>query len=338
MILVCRAGLAPERVQALTDWLVRRGLEVSEVGGNGRILVHVSGARGTIEDLATSRIEGVEWVLDGDSPHPLADRRSRPQPTVVQFGGRPIGDGTLAVIAGPCAVESRELTLELAEVVREAGGTALRGGAFKPRTSPYSFQGLGREGLAILAEARERTGLPVVTEVLDTRLVGEVAAVADALQVGSRSMHNHALLREVGAAGRPVLLKRGMAATLKELLLAAETPLDAGTDQVVLCERGVRSFDPAVRNVLDLSAVPALKSRTHLPVLVDPSHAAGRADLVEPLARAAAAVGADGILVEIHARPAEARSDGDQAIAPERLGPLVRSCRAIAELARRPEA
>jgi 3-deoxy-7-phosphoheptulonate synthase len=234
-------------------------------------------------------------------------------------------------------VESLELTVELAEAVRDAGGNALRGGAFKPRTSPYSFQGLGREGLEILAEARARTGLPIVTEVLDTRLVGEVAELADAIQIGSRSMHNQTLLREVGGTGRPVLLKRGMAATLQEFLLAAETLLDAGTDQVVLCERGLRSFDRAVRNVLDISAVPALKARTHLPVVVDPSHAAGRADLVEPLAHAAAAVGADGLLIEIHSHPAEARSDGDQAIAPERLAPLVERCRAIAELVHRTE-
>jgi 3-deoxy-7-phosphoheptulonate synthase len=233
------------------------------------------------------------------------------------------------VIAGPCAVESREVLLEIARAVRAAGAQVLRGGAFKPRTSPWAFRGLGREGLEMLADARAETGLPVVTEVMDTREVEAVERYADVLQIGSRNMHDFALLAEVGRCRKPVLLKRGMCATIDEMLTSAEYVLAGGNPDVILCERGIRTFEHATRNTLDLSAVPVLRERTHLPVVVDPSHASGKRSLVLPLARAAAAAGADGIMVEVHVRPGEARCDANQAIVPAELSEMMRDIAAI---------
>lgn len=249
----------------------------------------------------------------------------------VKVCGVTFGGVELVVIAGPCTVESRGQMLETACAVKEAGADILRGGAFKPRASPYAFQGLCGEGLAILAEARERTGLPVVTEVLDTANITEVAAVADMLQVGSRNMHNTALLKAVGASGKPVLLKRGMSATLQEFLYAAEYVLCAGARDVVLCERGIRTFENATRFTLDLSAVPLLKERSWLPVIVDPSHATGRATLVPALARAAVACGADGLMMEVHAHPEQAMCDGEQSLTPEMFFNAVGELRAVAQ-------
>ena len=244
----------------------------------------------------------------------LVTRELVPEPTVIEARGRRMGDGYFGLIAGPCTVESREQTLETARAVADAGVTMLRGGAFKHRTSPYAFQGLGLEGLEILAEAREETGLPLVTEVIDPRHMDAVAAVADVIQIGARNMHNVILLAEVGKAGKPVLLKRAVAASVDELLLAAEYILKEGNSHVILCERGIRTFERATRYTLDISAVPVLKQKTHLPVIVDPSHAAGRRDLVLPLARAAVAAGADGIMVEVHPAPEEALCDGPQQV------------------------
>jgi 3-deoxy-7-phosphoheptulonate synthase len=237
-----------------------------------------------------------------------------PTPTVLDIGGRRIGGEHFTIIGGPCAVESREQLLETAMAVEHAGATMLRGGAYKPRTSPYAFQGLGEEGLHLLAEAKAETGLPVVTEVLDARDVTRVLEVADVLQIGSRNMHNYSLLAEAGASGRPVLLKRGLSSTLDELLMAAEYVRREGNDSIILCERGIRTFETAYRFTLDLAAIPVLKERTPLPVIVDPSHAAGRRELVEPLSLAAAAVGADGVLVEVHPRPEHAVCDGRQSL------------------------
>jgi 3-deoxy-7-phosphoheptulonate synthase len=252
------------------------------------------------------------------APHPyrLAQRRSSDDAaSVVELGGdRRIGGGGFALIAGPCAIETREQTLEIARVARDAGATMLRGGAFKPRTSPYAFQGLGDAGLQILADARAQTGLPIVTELMDARDVEAVAAVADMIQIGARNMQNYALLTEVGRTRVPVMIKRGLSSTIEELLMAAEYVLKGGNPDVVLCERGIRTFETAYRFTLDLAAVPVLKSLSHLPVIVDPSHAAGRRDLVEPLALAAAAVGADGIVVEIHPDPDSAICDGPQTL------------------------
>jgi len=247
----------------------------------------------------------------------------------VRVGTASFGDGSFPVIAGPCAVEGREVLFEIAAAVREAGARMLRGGAFKPRTSPYTFQGLGQEGLEALREAGDRTGLPVVTEVLDPRDVPLVARYADMLQVGSRNMQNFPLLTEVGRQPKPVLLKRGMAATLTEFLAAAEYILAEGNGKVVLCERGVRGVGEETRNTLDLAAVPALRTMTRLPIIVDPSHATGRAELVRPMARAAAAAGADGVMVEVHVRPEEALCDARQAILPAELEALVSECEAV---------
>jgi 3-deoxy-7-phosphoheptulonate synthase len=245
---------------------------------------------------------------------PLVGRELVPDSTVVEARGRRVGDGYFGLIAGPCSVETREQTLETARVVAEAGASMLRGGAYKPRTSPYSFRGLGREGLEILREAREETGLPVVTELLDPRHVEDVVETADVVQIGARNMQNFSLLAEAGRIDRPVLLKRGPAASVEELLAAAECVAKEGNDRIILCERGIKTFEHSTRYTLDLGSVALLKRETHLPVVVDPSHASGRADLVLPLARAAAALGADGVLVEVHPRPEEALCDGPQQV------------------------
>jgi 3-deoxy-7-phosphoheptulonate synthase len=254
---------------------------------------------------------------------------------VLDIAGCQLGGEHFAVIAGPCAVESREQLLQTATAVRRAGATMLRGGAYKPRTSPYAFQGLGREGLRLLAAAKAQTGLPVVTEVLDARDVEHVLLVADVLQIGSRNMHNYTLLSEAGRSGRPVLLKRGLSSTLDELLMAAEYILREGNEAVILCERGIRTFETAYRFTLDLMAVPALKERTSLPVIVDPSHAAGRRELVEPLSLAAAAVGADGLIVEVHPRPDEAICDGPQSLHASDFGRYMKRVESAAAVAGR---
>jgi 3-deoxy-7-phosphoheptulonate synthase len=265
------------------------------------------------------------------APHKLAPPGRGP--TVLDVAGRRIGGQSFAIIAGPCTVETREQTLETARIVRDAGAAMLRGGAYKPRTSPYAFQGLGSEGLRHLQAAKEETRLPVVTEVVDPRDLAQVLEVADVVQIGARNMHNYALLAEVGRSGRAVLLKRGMSSTLEELLMAAEYILKEGNDMVMLCERGIRTFENAYRFTLDLMAVPVLKERTHLPVLVDPSHAAGRRELVTPLSLAAAAAGADGIIVEVHPRPDEAICDGRQSLAGEDFAAYVKRVNAAAALA-----
>lgn len=246
-----------------------------------------------------------------------------------------VGEGTVSVIAGPCSVEGREMLLDTARAVRASGAVMLRGGAFKPRSSPYAFRGLGQEGLELLAEARASSGLPIVTELVDARQLEAVAAVADVIQVGARNMQNFALLAALGEAGRPVLLKRGLSATIKELLLAAEYVMAHGNPDVILCERGIRTFETATRNTLDISAIPVLKLETHLPVIVDPSHAAGRADIIAPLAAAAVAAGADGLLVEVHPDPASALSDGPQSLTPTQFDALMAALGPIAALSGR---
>lgn len=257
------------------------------------------------------------------APYRLASRESHPEKSVVLVGGAPIGAGDPVVIAGPCSVESERGIIAAALAARDAGARLLRGGAFKPRTSPYSFQGLGLDGLPLLARARAESGLPIVTEVMEPAMVGPVAEVADMLQIGSRNMQNFPLLREVGRSSRPVLLKRGFAATIEEWLLAAEYILAEGNEAVVLCERGVRGFDPMTRNLLDLTCVPLLATLTHLPVMVDPSHGAGRADLVPAMGVAAIAAGADGLIVEMHPHPEKALTDADQAITPAALRGMI---------------
>jgi len=286
-----------------------------------------------LREAALLSLPGVESVTPVLKPYKLAAREFTPQPTVVKAGDTPgaaVGGVALVVAAGPCAVEDQAMMLETARAVRGAGATLLRGGAFKPRTSPYAFQGLGEVGLQLLREAGTETGLPVVTEVMDTRQVELVAEYADVLQVGARNMSNFALLAELGRVDRPVLLKRGLSATLRELLMAAEYVMAQGNHQVILCERGIRTFETSARNTLDVSAIPILHRETHLPVMVDPSHAAGRSDLVAPLAWAAVAAGADGLLVEVHPCPQQALSDGEQSLTPGAFGELMQSLRPFA--------
>src|SRR3989441_6833884 len=322
MIIGMCAGATASQVDDVREVVEGKG------GGGTRTYVVRDGLRAVIcclgdsDALAEGAVEalpGVESVTRWRTPYRLATRLLAPPGgrTVVRIGDGPgasVGGPTLLVIAGPCSVEGREMLLETACGVGHAGAAALRGGAFKPRTSPYAFQGLGLDALRWLAEVRRETGLPVVTEVLDPRQVELVAEYADVLQVGARSMQNFPLLAEVGRVRRPVLLKRGMSATVTELLLAAEYVLTRGNPDVILCERGIRTFEPATRNTLDIAAIPVLRGETHLPVIVDPSHAAGRRDLVRPLALAAVAAGADGLIVEVHPDPDRARSDGEQSL------------------------
>jgi 3-deoxy-7-phosphoheptulonate synthase len=299
--------------------------------------VTVIGAIGDREHVARLELEaspGVDRVVPITKPYKLASRELRHEgDTVLEIGGRKVGGSHFALIAGPCTVESRDQTLTAARQVAAGGATLMRGGAYKPRTSPYAFQGLGQEGLRLLAEAKEETGLPVVTELMDARDLEAVAEVADVVQVGARNMQNYALLSEVGRAGIPVLLKRGLSSTLEELLMASEYVLKEGNEAVMLCERGIRTFETAYRFTLDITAVPVLKELSHLPVIVDPSHAAGRRDLVTPLALAAAAAGADGVIVEVHPNPDQAICDGPQQLVGEEFAEFARAVEAAAAVA-----
>jgi len=270
-------------------------------------------------------------IIGGCSVPVRVDRKSKPDPTIVDVKGIKFGSAEVVIIAGPCSVENREQMMETAKAVKSAGGVILRGGAFKPRSSPYNFQGLGEEGLKLLQETRSETGLPIVTEVMDTRMVDLVAGYADILQIGSRNMQNYPLLKEVGMLRKPVLLKRGMMATIEEFLLAAEYILNQGNEQVILCERGIRTFETTTRNTLDLGAVPMLKHLTHLPVIVDPSHGTGHRWMVPPMAKAAVAAGADGLIMEVHYKPEEALCDGHQSLSPDEFARLMTDLKKIAQ-------
>jgi 3-deoxy-7-phosphoheptulonate synthase len=312
---------------------------LSEAGSYGRVapgadsvVIGAFGDREAINGLALDSHPGVKSVLPIRKPYKLVSSESSPEPTVIQARGRRIGGDHFALIAGPCTVETREQTMVTARAVDEAGATMLRGGAFKPRTSPYSFQGLGVEALRILEEAREDTGLPLVTEVMDARQLEDVVEVADVLQIGARNMQNFLLLSEVGKTDRPVLLKRGPSASIEELLMAAEYVLKEGNPRVILCERGIKTFERATRFTLDIGAVPVLKEETHLPVIVDPSHAAGRRELVPAMARAAVAAGADGIIVEAHPEPEHALCDAPQQIPTQSFGEFAADIRRLVEV------
>lgn len=332
MIVVLHSQCTPEQREAVLQRIREAGLVPHLSQGVMRTVIGVIGDDRTKEQLRTmlEAMEGVERVVKVLQPYKLVSREFQPHTTTVQVGAVRIGGPEVVVMAGPCSVESREQILQAARAVREAGAVLLRGGAFKPRTSPYSFQGLEEEGLRLLAEAREEVGLPVVTEVMDARQLELVLRYADMVQIGARNMQNYTLLREVGRAGCPVLLKRGPAATLEETLLAAEYVLSEGNPHVVLCERGLRNFDNHTRFLLDISAVPVLQRLSHLPVVVDPSQAAGKRQWVPPLARAAVAAGADGLLVEVHPDPERALSDGPQQLRPEQFAQLMAELRAIA--------
>jgi 3-deoxy-7-phosphoheptulonate synthase len=296
-----------------------------------RTIIGAIGDERILLDKAIEALPMVEQVVPILKPYKLASRDFHPENTVVRVGDVRIGDRGVVIIAGPCAVESRAMVLEVARAVRAAGAHLLRGGAYKPRTSPYAFQGLGDEGLRFLAEAGRETGMPIVTELMDPREASLVLQHVDIVQVGARNMQNFRLLKELGTHRVPVVLKRGMSSTIRELLMSAEYIMSEGNYNVILCERGIRTFEDATRNTLDLSAVPVLKQLTHLPVVVDPSHGTGKWDLVAPMALAAVAAGADGVMVEVHPKPEEALSDGPQALRPERFAQMVGELRKVAE-------
>lgn len=334
MLLCLRTPFNASDQERLERVARERGYEARILGLGRRVveLVRHAGEPHPGDRAAFEELSFVAAVLDASDAPERFERTPGREDTIQRFGRGAFGGPFVSLIAGPCAVESEERLLEIAHAVRAAGATLLRGGAFKPRTSPYSFQGAGREGLEWLARARAEVGLSIVTEVLDPRDVEAVAGVADVLQIGARSMSNFALLAEVGQTRKGVLLKRGRAATVRDFLLAAEHVLARGNERVMLCERGVRGFDPVTRNVLDVGAIAILKRATHLPVIVDPSHAAGRADLVLPLAKAGLAAGADGLMVEVHPQPNEARSDGAQAVSFADFGEIARVAAALVRL------
>jgi len=319
--------LKPHATEAEVAQVIRKiesfGLTAHISKGTERTIIGAIGDERVLQEGQLEAFPFVEKVLPVLKPYKLASREFRPEGSVVNVDGVLVGGRRLVVMAGPCAVEGREGLMETARSVKAAGGHILRGGAYKPRTSPYTFQGLGEEGLKYLAEAKRETGLPIVTELMDTREASVVCEYADLVQIGARNMQNFKLLKEVGSRQKPVLLKRGMSSTVKELLLAAEYIMSEGNYDVILCERGIRTFEDATRNTLDLSIVPLIKQLSHLPVIVDPSHATGKWDLVQPMALAAVAAGADGIMVEVHPRPEEALSDGPQALLPSTFAKLM---------------
>ncbi|MGI6558519.1 MAG: 3-deoxy-7-phosphoheptulonate synthase [Limnochordia bacterium] len=331
MIVVMERGASDRQVDEVVKRLKEFGFDIHLSRGVERTII---GAIGEKKSMAVSSLEvmdGVERIVPILQPFKLAGREFKPEKTVVRVGGVEFGGNRVPVIAGPCAVESEEQLLEAARAVKEAGASVLRGGAYKPRTSPYSFQGLEETGLALLAEARRMTGLPVVTEVVNPRDVELVSRYVDMLQVGARNMQNFVLLREVGRAKKPVLLKRGLAATIAEWLMAAEYIVSAGNYDVILCERGIRTYETSTRNTLDLSAVAEVQRISHLPVLVDPSHSTGKWRLVGPMSKAAIAAGADGLIIEVHPNPELALSDGPQSLKPEKFAQLMGELAAVAE-------
>ena len=332
LLIVMGATATPDQVDDVVARLEEAGCGAVVTPGREATVIGAIGERELLAALPLEGYAGVEQVLPILKPYKLVSRELSPDPTVITARGRRIGDGYFGFIAGPCTVESREQTMESARCVAAAGVTMLRGGAFKPRTSPYAFQGLGQEALEILKEAREETGLPLVTELMDPRHVEEVVEATDVIQIGARNMSNFSLLAEVGRAPKPVLLKRGPSSTVEDLLMAAEYIVKEGNSEVILCERGIKTFETSTRFTLDIGAIPVLKQETHLPVIVDPSHPAGRRELVLPLARAAVAAGADGIIVEVHPRPEEALCDGPQLIPTSEFADFAAEIRALASL------
>ena len=330
MVIVMRSGASQKEIDAVAARVKEEGFGTHLVQGTERTIVCVLGDGRPVDQRKYDVMAGVEKTTRILKPFKLTSRSMSAGDSTLRLNGTTVGTKPVVIMAGPCSVESRTQLLETAHAVKEAGAQVLRGGAFKPRTSPYSFQGLGEEGLQILAEARQQTGLPVVTEVMASEQVPLVMKYADMLQVGTRNMQNYELLRAVGRSGHPVLLKRGLMSTIEELLMSAEYILAEGNRRVRLCERGIRTFEKYTRNTTDINAVPVLKNLTHLPVLLDPSHGVGKWAFVTAVARAGIAAGADGLIVEVHPRPAEALSDGGQSLLPERFAELVQQVRAIA--------
>jgi 3-deoxy-7-phosphoheptulonate synthase len=330
MIVIMAISAHIRDIARVADRIRAMGYDVHLSKGKERTIIGVIGRGRPLDSDQLATMAGVQEVMPVSHPFKIASREYNPDDTLIPLNGVVVGSPDLAIIAGPCSVESRQQIVETAFAVREAGATALRGGAFKPRSSPYSFQGLGREGLEYLAEAHEATGLPVVTEVMDPQLVPLVCQYASVLQIGARNMQNYTLLHAVGESQHPVLLKRGMSSTIEELLMAAEYILSHGNMRVFLCERGIRTFEKYTRNTFDINAIPLLKQITHLPVIADPSHGAGRWELVEPVAMGAIAAGADGLLIEVHLDPENALSDGRQSLKPERFASMVTKLKQLA--------
>ena len=333
MLIVMRHGATDAEIQRVVAVIEELGYKAQPMPGAQRTAVGLVGNDGRVDASRLEALPGVQEIIHVSRPYKQVSREWKSENTVVRLpGGVAVGGTDVVAIAGPCSVESEGQILEAARQVREAGAVILRGGAWKPRTSPYAFQGLGRPGLKLLAKAREETGLLICTEAMDPEGVGYVAEVADIIQIGARNMQNFSLLKAAGRAKKPVLLKRGMAATIEELLLSAEYLLAEGNHAVILCERGIRGFDTATRNVFDLTAIPVVRKLSHLPIVADPSHGTGLRDKVIPMARAAVAAGADGIIVEVHPHPDQALSDGAQSLFPDQFAQLMREVRVIAEV------
>jgi 3-deoxy-7-phosphoheptulonate synthase len=330
MLIVMEQNATQAQIDAVISTIKELGFTPAPMPGSQRTAIGILGNAGPVDPGHFIALDGVKDAIRVSKPFKLVSREMKPENTVITVGGQAIGGGDLAVMAGPCAVESLEQCLIIAEAVKKAGATIFRGGAFKPRTSPYSFQGLEDKGLEILAEVRKRTGLAIVTEAVDHDVLERVEAVADIIQIGARNMQNFSLLKRAGKSSKPILLKRGMSATIDEFLMAAEHIMCQGNHRIILCERGVRTFADHSRNTLDLSAISAVKLLSHLPIIADPSHAAGRRDQVIPLSRAAVAAGADGLMVEVHHNPTHALSDGPQSLYPEQFEDLMRQVRLLA--------
>ncbi len=332
MLVVMRHGAAPEEIQRVVAIIEEMGYEARPMPGRQRTTVGLVGNDGRVDGTRLAALSGVQEIIHVTRPYKQVSREWKAESTVITFpNGLEIGGNGVVVMAGPCSVENEHQIMTAARQVRDSGATILRAGAFKPRTSPYSFQGLGEPGLKLLAQARAETGLLIVTEAIDQGSLEQVAEVADIVQVGARNMQNYSLLKDAGRCGKPVLLKRGLSATIQEMLLAAEYLLAAGNPNVILCERGIRSYDSITRNLFDLSAIPLVHSLSHLPIIADPSHGTGKRDMVMPMARAAVAAGADGLIVEVHPSPDTALSDGAQSLHPDQFRDLMSQARVIAE-------
>jgi 3-deoxy-7-phosphoheptulonate synthase len=329
MLVVMKNDATEEQVKAVIGEIESMGFRGVPMPGAQRTAVCIIGNKGPVDDSRLLLMEGVKEAIRVTKPYKLVSRETKPQPTVIAVGDIKIGEGKPVIMAGPCAIESEEQALTIAHLVKKHGAKVFRGGAFKPRTSPYSFQGLGEEGLKILDKVRRETGLLIVTEATDHTNIEVVEQYADIIQIGARNMQNYSLLRRAGHATKPILLKRSFAATIEELLMSAEYIISEGNNQVILCERGIRTFADNTRNTLDLSAIPAIKEVSHLPIIADPSHAAGRRDYVIPLSKGAIAVGADGLLVEVHHDPPRALSDGMQSLYPEQFAQLMKEINSL---------
>ncbi len=332
MLIVMRHGAPEEDIRRVSETIEEMGYQARPMPGKQRTTIGLVGNDGRVDGSRLAALPGVQEIIHVTKPYKQVSREWKAETTIVRLaGGLTVGGEEVVVMAGPCSVESESQILEAARAVREAGATVLRAGAYKPRSSPYSFQGMGRAGLKLLAQAREETGLLIVTEAMDAEEMDFVAEVADIIQLGARNMQNYSLLKRAGRSGKPILLKRGLSATIQELLLSAEYILAEGNPNVILCERGVRGFDPATRNILDLSAIAVVHGLSHLPIIADPSHGTGHRDMVTPMARAAVAAGADGLLVEVHPTPDRALSDGAQSLYPAQFDLMMKETRLIAE-------